>query len=77
MTLSNLIYKIIQYQIRIGDHNKWLLQSTEQHVVPGQFDLPSNTSEICESKLYRCISCLILPSTYSHSNCLKCENETL
>ena len=67
----------MQCQIWIGDHKKWLLQSTEQHVVPQEFDLLSSPSKTCESMLYRCISCLILPSTYSHSNCLKCENQTL
>ena len=43
--------KVIQIQIWIsGEHNKKLLQSTEQLVVPEQFDLLSNTSKTCEWK---------------------------
>ena len=56
---------------------KWLLQSTEQHVVPQEFDLLSSAPKTCESTLYKCISCLILPSAYSHFNCFKCENQIL
>ena len=70
--------KVIQIQIWIsGEHNKKLLQSTEQLVVPEQFDLLSNTSKTCEWKWYSCTSCLMLPSTYSCTNCFKLENQTL
>ena len=60
-----------------SNHNKKLLQSTEQNVVPKQLDLLSNTSKICELRFYRCAACLILPSTYFCCYYLKFENQTL
>ena len=67
----------MQYQIWKVDHNEKSLQSTEQQAVPKEFDLLSNTSKTRDSKLYRCATFLILPSTYFCPNCVTFENQIL
>ena len=68
--LSNLIPEVIQYQIYKDSHNQKALQLTEEGVVSKQFDLLSNTWKKCETKFYRCTTCVILPVP----NSIKFEN---